>query len=174
MEVVDEREEARGTAGASAERGFRLKSILFQRTKLTPCPPCPLPFRERARALARTHVRMHARIFVNNIRGNLIIFLLPRFNSERFFRFSSPRAPSPPEHPHPALSLHARSCVRFDVFARGKVRLVGVRSPVGWEMKGRPFSSVCARTYVTHVIMMERVLPQRERERERKRESKGG
>lgn len=113
---------------------------------------------------------MHARIFVNNIRGNLIIFLLPRFNSERFFRFSSPRAPSPPEHPHPALSLHARSCVRFDVFARGKVRLVGVRSPVGWEMKGRPFSSVCARTYVTHVIMMERVPPQREKEREIEKE----
>lgn len=91
-----------------------------------------------------SHARMHARIFVNNIRGNLIIFLLPRFNSERFFRFSSPRT-VPPERSHPAFV--ARSVVRCGVFARGKVRLVGGCSPMGWEMKGRPFSIVCVRMY---------------------------
>jgi len=31
-------------------------------------------------------------------------------------------------------------------------------------MKGRLFSSVCARTYVARVVVMERVLPPRERE----------
>lgn len=112
----------RATAGIGRreERGFRLKSILFQPAKLplvslahTPTPPTPLPVRERASALAhaRTHVRMHARIFVNNIRGNLIIFLLPRFNSERFFRFSSPRA-SPRRTPAPSSrAFAARSVV---------------------------------------------------------------
>jgi len=63
VEVVDEREEARGTAGASAERGFRLKSILFQRTKLTPCPPCP-PAVPRARSCTRAHARTYARTYL--------------------------------------------------------------------------------------------------------------
>ena len=68
-----------------------------------------------------TCTHSHERIFVNNIRGNLIICLLHCFNFERFF--------SPP-NPRSVADTPTRS-VQFNVFTRGEVRLVGGRFPSG-------------------------------------------
>lgn len=153
--------EERGAGTGAERRGrqrqsrFRLKSILFQRTELaTPLLPffspfLPFPLAQARRARSRAHARTHARIFVNNIRGNLIIFLLPRFNSERFFRFASP--PIPPARARArSLSLSLTPAFVARSVVCGSMFLRGVRSdwsasarPVGWEMKGRPFSRAC-------------------------------
>lgn len=100
------------------------------------------------------------RIFVNNIRGNLIICLLHCFNFERFF--------SQPPTTRDAPFAHTPSATR-----RSSMFLRGVRSDwlaaafqVGWEMKGWPLFAVYARIVASNTRgrAVERVLPVRRTE----------
>ena len=101
------------------------------------------------------------RIFVNNIRGNLIICLLHCFNFERFF-FPNPRS---------VADTPTRS-VQFNVFTRGEVRLVGGRFPSGvGNERLATLRRIREIVRVTHVVEAGTCAGPRARDREQR---KGG